>query len=183
MAVAAGVAGGVHELEGLDVLGEGVPVQGLPLQRAQDHHFQGAGKEVALLAIFAPFLSPYAFSDTDFNSISCAPAWWTGRARCHAGGAHWFGTDALGRDLFVRTLLGARVSLAVGIVATMVSLVIGVLYGAVAGFVGGRTDSIMTRAEALIRQRILDAAYGLFWRQGFLRVSMDEIAARRVSEV
>jgi oligopeptide transport system permease protein len=100
---------------------------------------------VALMALFAPFLSPYTFSDTDFNSISCAPPWWTGRARCYADGAHWFGTDSLGRDLFVRTLYGARVSLAVGIVATMVSLAIGVLYGAVAGFAGGRVDSIMMR--------------------------------------
>jgi oligopeptide transport system permease protein len=100
---------------------------------------------VALMALFAPFLSPYTFSDVDFNSVSCAPPWWTGRARCYADGAHWFGTDALGRDLFVRTLYGARVSLAVGIVATMVSLAIGVLYGAVAGFAGGRVDSIMMR--------------------------------------
>jgi oligopeptide transport system permease protein len=105
---------------------------------------------VALLAIFAPFLSPYAFSDVDFNSVSCAPPWWTGRARCYAGGAHWFGTDPLGRDLFVRTLLGARVSLAVGIVATMVSLAIGVLYGAVAGFAGGRVDSLMMRVVDIL---------------------------------
>lgn len=105
---------------------------------------------VALMALFAPFLSPYTFSDTDFNSISCAPPWWTGRARCYADGAHWFGTDPLGRDLFVRTLYGARVSLAVGIVATMVSLAIGVLYGAVAGFAGGRVDSIMMRVVDIL---------------------------------
>jgi oligopeptide transport system permease protein len=100
---------------------------------------------VTLLAVFAPLLSPYAFSDTDYNVVSCAPQWWMARARCFAGGAHWFGTDALGRDLFVRTLFGARVSLAVGIVATMVSLMIGVLYGAISGFAGGRVDSIMMR--------------------------------------
>jgi oligopeptide transport system permease protein len=105
---------------------------------------------VALLALFAPLLSPYAFSDADFNSVSCAPSWWTGRARCYADGAHWFGTDPLGRDLFVRTLYGARVSLAVGIVATMVSLAIGVLYGAVAGFAGGRVDSIMMRVVDIL---------------------------------
>lgn len=105
---------------------------------------------VTLLALFAPVLSPYAFSDVDFNSVSCAPPWWTGRARCYADGAHWFGTDPLGRDLFVRTLYGARVSLAVGIVATMVSLAIGVLYGAVAGFAGGRVDSIMMRVVDIL---------------------------------
>jgi oligopeptide transport system permease protein len=100
---------------------------------------------VTLMAIFAPLLSPYRFSDQDYSVISCAPAWWPGNVLCHAGGQHWFGTDAIGRDLFVRTLYGARVSLAVGVVATLVSLLIGVLYGAVSGFVGGRIDALMMR--------------------------------------
>jgi oligopeptide transport system permease protein len=64
---------------------------------------------------------------------------------CNAGGAHWFGTDAIGRDLFVRTLYGARVSLAVGLLASLVSLFIGVTYGATAGFIGGRIDELMMR--------------------------------------
>src|SRR5262245_26319073 len=63
---------------------------------------------VALMAIFAPMLSPFAFTDQDYNAISCAPSWWLGEARCRAGFGHWFGTDAVGRDLFVRTLYGAR---------------------------------------------------------------------------
>jgi oligopeptide transport system permease protein len=108
---------------------------------------------IALLALLAPWLSPYAFSDTNYDIVSCAPQWWGAGARCYAGGAHWFGTDALGRDLFVRTLYGARVSLAVGIVATLVSLAIGVLYGATAGFAGGRVDSVM--------MRIVDVLYSL----------------------
>ena len=58
-------------------------------------------------------------------------------AACKAGGSHWFGTDALGRDLLARLFIGARVSLAMGLVATLVSLVIGVLYGAIAGYLGG----------------------------------------------
>src|SRR5258706_2394327 len=69
---------------------------------------------IATTAVFAPLLSPYAFTDQDFSVISCAPQWWPGDALCRVGGAHWFGTDAVGRDLFVRTLYGARVSLAVG---------------------------------------------------------------------
>jgi oligopeptide transport system permease protein len=101
---------------------------------------------IALMAIFAPWLSPYAFSDIDFSLVQCAPAWWPGEAVfCRADGAHWLGTDSVGRDLFVRTLYGARVSLAVGLVATCVSLLIGVLYGATAGFLGHRIDNLMMR--------------------------------------
>ena len=106
---------------------------------------------ITLLALFAPIVSPYSFSDQDYSVISCAPSWWPASdVLCRAGGAHWFGTDGLGRDLFVRTLFGARVSLAVGIVATFVSLIIGVIYGATAGFVGGRVDALMMRAVDIL---------------------------------
>jgi oligopeptide transport system permease protein len=106
---------------------------------------------ITLMALFAPILSPYAFSDIDYDVISCAPDWWPGtEVMCHAGGAHWFGTDIVGRDLFVRVLYGARVSLAVGIVATLVSLAIGVLYGAAAGFIGGRVDAVMMRVVDIL---------------------------------
>jgi oligopeptide transport system permease protein len=99
---------------------------------------------VALLAIFAPVFSAYGFSEQNYDIIACAPSWWPAEASCTAPG-HIFGTDSIGRDLFVRVLFGARVSLAVGLVATLVSLLIGVLYGAVAGYLGGRTDSLMMR--------------------------------------
>ena len=101
---------------------------------------------ISLMAVFAPFLSPYAYDHQNYAIISCAPDWWPDRtALCNAGGAHWFGTDNLGRDLFVRVLYGARVSLAVGVIATFVSLVMGVAYGAIAGFIGGRLDELMMR--------------------------------------
>lgn len=101
---------------------------------------------IAFLALFAPILSPYSFAEPNYDLISCAPDWWPDHTvSCTARGAHWFGTDNLGRDLFVRVLYGARVSLAVGLVATFVSLVVGVIYGAVAGFIGGRLDELMMR--------------------------------------
>ncbi|MFC3194828.1 ABC transporter permease [Marinicella sediminis] len=65
----------------------------------------------------------------------------------------WLGTDVMGRDLFIRTLLGGQVSILVGLVASMVSVFIGVLYGMLAGFVGGRTDAIM--------MRLVDVLYAL----------------------
>jgi oligopeptide transport system permease protein len=107
---------------------------------------------IAVLAVLAPLLSPYAYDEVNYDIIACAPGWWPAEASCIAPG-HIFGTDSVGRDLFVRTLYGARVSLAVGLVATLVSLLIGVLYGAVAGYLGGRIDALM--------MRIVDVLYSL----------------------
>lgn len=107
---------------------------------------------IVLLALFAPLLSPHAYDEVNYDLISCAPGWWPVEASCTAPG-YIFGTDAIGRDIFVRVLYGARVSLAVGLVATIVSLVIGVLYGATAGYLGGRIDSLM--------MRVVDVLYSL----------------------
>ena len=104
---------------------------------------------MTLMAIFAPFLSPFRYDAINYDLVTCAPSWWPGPSSCIAPG-HIFGTDAVGRDLFVRVLYGARMSLAVGLVATLVSLVIGVIYGAVAGYVGGRTDALMMRAVDIL---------------------------------
>jgi oligopeptide transport system permease protein len=91
---------------------------------------------LATLVLVGPLFSPYTYDFTDWANTSIGPSASTG---------HVFGTDTLGRDLFVRTLYGGRVSLLVGIVATLVSLLIGVSYGAVAGYFGGRLDHVMMR--------------------------------------
>jgi oligopeptide transport system permease protein len=104
---------------------------------------------IAALALLAPLLSPYAYNEVNYDIIACAPNWWPVEAACRAPG-HIFGTDSVGRDLFVRVLFGARVSLAVGLVATLVSLLIGVLYGATAGYLGGRTDALMMRVVDIL---------------------------------
>ena len=104
---------------------------------------------IAALALLAPLLSPYAYNEVNYDIIACAPNWWPVEAGCRAPG-HIFGTDSVGRDLFVRVLFGARVSLAVGLVATSVSLLIGVLYGATAGYLGGRIDGLMMRVVDIL---------------------------------
>ena len=91
---------------------------------------------VALVAVVGPWVSPHDYITTNFDRLLAPPSF---------GGLHVFGTDDLGRDLFVRTMLGVRVTLIVAIVASLVSLVIGVAYGAIAGFVGGRVDAVMMR--------------------------------------
>lgn len=89
-----------------------------------------------VVAILGPLLSPHNYLHTDFDNILRAPSFL---------GGHLFGTDDLGRDLFVRTLLGVQVTILVALVASAVSLVIGVLYGAIAGLAGGRVDAVMMR--------------------------------------
>jgi len=91
---------------------------------------------VMLLSIVGPWFSPNSAEALDWTQVASSPG---------LQHAHWFGTDRLGRDLFVRTLAGTRVSLAIGLVATLVSLVVGISYGAIAGYVGGRTDHLMMR--------------------------------------
>ena len=91
---------------------------------------------IIAVALVGPFISPHSYDQTNFDALLTAPT---------LEGLHIFGTDDLGRDLFVRTMMGVQVTFAVALVASVVSLVIGVLYGATAGFLGGRVDAVMMR--------------------------------------
>jgi len=91
---------------------------------------------IVLMCVFLPLLSPWALDDVDWDHMGTSPS---------ATGNHYFGTDSNGRDLFVRTLYGGRISLMIGLLATAVSFVIGILYGAIAGYTGGKTDALMMR--------------------------------------
>ncbi len=89
---------------------------------------------VSVLALFAGVLSPYPFDEI-----------FDGKEFLSPNSKFWFGTDSLGRDLFSRTLYGARMSMAVGIITALISMVIGTVYGSISGWFGGRIDSIMMR--------------------------------------
>ncbi len=97
-----------------------------------------------LMAIVGPYLSPHGLNDQNYLYTSGAP---TLSAETLSGETtfYLFGTDANGRDIFARTWYGAQISLAIGLIATSVSLLIGVAYGATAGFMGGRVDELMMR--------------------------------------
>ncbi len=93
------------------------------------------------LALLGPHLNPNRYDAIDWSCIAMPPG---------LEHAHWWGTDPLGRDLFVRTLLGTRISLAVGLLATLVSLFVGIVYGAVAGYAGGSVDHLMMRVIEIL---------------------------------
>lgn len=97
---------------------------------------------LTVACIVGPWLSPYGYEENNLNNTFSPPS-----------AAHWLGTDQLGRDLLVRLLVGGRISIGVGLCATFVALTIGVVYGAVAGFFGGKLDSVM--------MRIVDIMYAL----------------------
>ncbi|WP_102694052.1 ABC transporter permease [Rummeliibacillus pycnus] len=88
---------------------------------------------VGLLAIFVPLFSPYSYRE-QLGVYNAPPS-----------AKHWFGTDDLGRDVFVRVWVGARISLFIGLTAAVIDLIIGVAWGAISGLVGGRIDDIMMR--------------------------------------
>ncbi|MFN7094659.1 MAG: ABC transporter permease, partial [Burkholderiales bacterium] len=97
---------------------------------------------LALLCISVPIFSHYDYASPDFTNSLAAPNL-----------EHWFGTDGLGRDLWVRAFIGGRITFEIAFAAAVVVLIIGVLYGAIAGFMGGRIDAVM--------MRIVDILYGV----------------------
>lgn len=97
---------------------------------------------LALLCIFQPLFSHIAYDKTDWNSILQSP-----------NSLHWFGTDSLGRDLWVRCFVGGRITFEIAFSATLVVLFMGVFYGAISGYVGGKLDTIM--------MRVVDILYGI----------------------
>jgi oligopeptide transport system permease protein len=96
---------------------------------------------IVALALIGPWLNPNEVRALDWQFVAAAPG---------APHAHWLGTDRLGRDLFLRVLEGTRQSLAVGLIAGLVSVLLGIGYGAVAGYFGGRTDHIMMRIVEIL---------------------------------
>ena len=106
--------------------------------RLQKNHLAVVGAVALVIVILAvslaPWIAPYEYDAQDLNLGATAPS-----------AAHWFGTDIFGRDLLTQILYGGRISLAVGFIATAVALVIGVSWGSVAGYCGGRIDAVMMR--------------------------------------
>ncbi|QGG57771.1 ABC transporter permease [Paenibacillus sp. B01] len=97
---------------------------------------------LALLATVGPYLPVQSYDKQVLTDINLAPS-----------AQHWFGTDELGRDVFARIVYGARISLFIGLAATLIDVVIGIVYGGIAGYVGGRADNVM--------MRFVDMLYGV----------------------
>ena len=91
---------------------------------------------VTLFVIFVPMIAPFGYAETDWGYMQGAPSF---------ENKHYFGTDSLGRDLLVRTAIGGRISLLVGIAGATVAVVFGTVYGAASGYLGGKIDAIMMR--------------------------------------
>jgi oligopeptide transport system permease protein len=94
---------------------------------------------IFVVAVFAPLLAPYAYDAQNSDALLASPS-----------AAHWLGTDNLGRDLLSRLIYGSRVSVAIAVVTALISVFVGGLYGAMAGWVGGTTDAIMMRLVDIV---------------------------------
>ena len=91
---------------------------------------------IALACVVGPWMLPHAFDSADWDAMSLPPS---------LKNAHFWGTDDAGRDLLVRSLIGGRISLTVGLLATLASVSLGIAWGATAGFMGGKVDALMMR--------------------------------------
>ncbi|OAB43155.1 ABC transporter permease [Paenibacillus antarcticus] len=94
---------------------------------------------IIIASIFGPLISDFNHFTNDLVNTNQPPS-----------SIHWFGTDELGRDMFVRTWMGARISLTVGLAAALIDLIIGVIYGGTMGFFGGRVDEIMNKFSEIL---------------------------------
>ena len=125
-------------LQSIDDAEEGTSLWQDAWVRLRKNHLAVFGLVVLLfmivVALLTPWIAPYAYDAQNLDLGASPPS-----------AEHWLGTDIFGRDLLTQIMYGGRVSLAVGFIATSVALLIGVTYGAIAGYVGGRTDAIMMR--------------------------------------
>ena len=133
-------------VEALEKFSENLEIEGRSLwQDARSRFFRNKAAMVSLVilglitlaVIFGAMVSEYAFDDNDWYALHAAPSL--------GAEGHFFGTDSLGRDLYTRTLVGGRISLMVGLLGALVAVIIGTLYGAASGFIGGKTDRVMMR--------------------------------------
>ncbi|MGK9433643.1 oligopeptide ABC transporter permease OppC [Pantoea agglomerans] len=131
--------------EALDAFSEKLEVEGRSLwQDARRRFIYNRAASISLLVlflitlfvIFAPMLAQFTYDDTDWAMMSSPPDTTSG---------HWFGTDSSGRDLLVRVAIGGRISLMVGVASALIAVIVGTLYGSIAGYLGGKTDSVMMR--------------------------------------
>lgn len=132
-----------QNLEAIDKFSESLEIEGRSLwQDARIRFMRNKAAMISLViliaitlsVIFVPMMAEFAFDDTDWYALHEAPS-----------SVHLFGTDSLGRDLFVRTFIGGRISLMVGVLGALVAVVIGTVYGATSGFIGGKVDRMMMR--------------------------------------
>jgi oligopeptide transport system permease protein len=94
---------------------------------------------MVVLAIIVPMTSPYSYDAQDLTMRNALPS-----------ALHWFGTDKFGRDIFVRVMYGARISLSIGFAAALINLIIGSVYGAICGYIGGKLDMVLMRIVDII---------------------------------
>ncbi|RYY04091.1 MAG: ABC transporter permease [Gammaproteobacteria bacterium] len=135
-----------QEIAGIQNLEQGVSLSQDAFRRLKKNKMAMIGLLVLLffivIALLTPWIAPYSYEGQNLELGATSPSL-----------KNWLGTDTLGRDQLTRVMYGSRISLAVGFIATAVALLIGVLWGATAGFLGGRVDAIM--------MRIVDALYAL----------------------